>query len=78
MMKAWLPTVLHRPQTNEGEDSSDSENLKETSENSDRDRIWLELLAERPDNREGKEMVQWLEKVVSVSESPPDRYKRRP
>jgi hypothetical protein len=36
------------------DDRSDSDKLKETSEDIDRDRILLELLAERPDNWEGK------------------------
>ena len=55
--------------TNEGEDSSDSDNnMRDMSEYPDRDRLWLELLAERPEDTEGKSMVDWLEKVVAASE----------
>ncbi|KAL3922332.1 MAG: hypothetical protein SGILL_002265, partial [Bacillariaceae sp.] len=54
---------------NEGEDSSDFENnTRDMSEYPDRERTWLELLAERPEDTEGKSMVEWLEKVVAASE----------
>ena len=55
--------------TNETEDSSDSDNnMRSMSSYPDRERIWLELLADRPEDTEGKSMVEWLEKAVAVSE----------
>ncbi|KAL3923772.1 MAG: hypothetical protein SGILL_001454, partial [Bacillariaceae sp.] len=58
--------------SNEGEeDTSDSDtNVRGMTEHPDRNRIWMELLVERPLDTEGESMIEWLEKVVSASEQP--------
>lgn len=58
----------------EGDDSSDSENNKMSmnTDMPDREQQWAQLLVERPSDTEGKEMMEWLEKVVAIMSEPFD------
>jgi len=50
-------------------DSSDYDKPPVSTETLDREQAWLRLLADRPQATEGKRMVEWLEKVVAISET---------